>query len=129
MPRLLEHGWPMPEKRDSQALGGRDAIPQMSETSWSLMCPCVEGYRRNICRMATCGLLGHTVRLGAWKTDSCASRGRVQMQRSLEKYVSWRGELPHAKRNQIQFLAGYPGHSGIPPSTEGVFVYSLFAFL
>lgn len=46
--------------------------------------------------------------------DSCASRRHFQMYRSVEKYVSWRGKLPHAKRDGIKFLAGYPGHSRIP---------------
>ncbi|EHB09425.1 UPF0625 coiled-coil domain-containing protein ENSP00000359845-like protein [Heterocephalus glaber] len=31
------------------------------------------------------------MRFGAWRTDSCAFSGHFRTQRSLEKYVSWRG--------------------------------------
>lgn len=50
----------------------------------------------------------------AWRTDSCAFRRHFQMYRSVEKYVSWHGKLPHAKRDGIKFLADYPGHSRMP---------------
>lgn len=71
--------------------------------------------KRNICRTVLCGQLGQIVKDKAWRTDSYILGDMFRCRGHWRNMSVGVVELPHAKRNRIKFLAGYPGHSRIPP--------------